>query len=83
MILSNYDLPSIALGIGIGLVATHVINSSAIEQTIIKVGRAAKSVYESMTFENVGVFTMTCIGLSLAGNIIIPNIKNIFKQIAK
>lgn len=82
MILSNYDLPSVALGVGIGLVATHVINSRATEQAINKVGRAAKSVYDSLTYTNVSTLTLTCIGLSVAGSVAIPAIKDIFRQLA-
>lgn len=83
MILSNYDLPSVALGIGIGLVATHVINARATEQAINKVGQAAKAVYDSLTCDNVTTFTVTCIGLSVAGSFAIPSIKAIFNQLAE
>ncbi len=83
MILGDYDLPSVALGIGIGLVATHVINAKVTEETVIKVGRAAKSVYNSLTFDNVATFTMTCIGLSVAASFAIPAVKDILNQLAK
>lgn len=83
MILSNYDLPSVALGIGIGLVATHVINSRATEQAVSKVSRAAQSVYGSLTCDNVATFTVTCIGLAVAGSFAIPAIKGIFNELTR
>lgn len=76
----NYDLPSFALGLGVGLVAPHVINSRAREQAINKVERAAKLVYNNLTVSNALAIAFTClVGSAITHMLVIPSI-GLFKE---
>lgn len=80
---SNYDLRYVALGLGIGLIAAYAIDSRPTERAVNKISRVSQSIYNSLTFDNVVMFTGTCIGLAIASKIILPTIKGIGHQLIK
>lgn len=78
----SYSGTSVAVGICIGLTASHLINADATEQAVKKVCRASDVAYQSLTYKNVATFTWTCIGVTIATAIAVPCIKAIFREIA-
>ncbi len=79
----NPDPSSVVLGTGIGLAAAYVINSEITEQAIRKINQAGKIVYNSLTFDNVLTFTVTCVGVSVASSFFMPAIRGIVREITR
>ncbi len=72
-----------AVGFGVGLLTSYVIDASATERTAQKIANVAKSFYASMTLDRVARICLTVwmvdSGLDL---IIAPGVQNIRKNLA-
>ena len=60
-----------------GMAISHIINSDATNNAISRITQVANRIYNSLTFANVSTFVVTCIGVQLASEIVLPVLSNI------
>ena len=81
MTLSLDNITPFAVGVGVGLAITHVINAEATEATVRKVSRVAHTIYNSLTASNIITLFGTCVYIDIAVWLIAPNLRSIYHNV--